>query len=385
MKRRASPDGTDETAASLKRSRAASNKLENLARLLDLTGLTSEPDLSSRFQQIASVLLHQYRIVLAQAENQKESYEVLELEFYLRKDGCHEDPFAHATEEQSLSGNWYFHRSPRRSKDASRSATSTTGYRGGTRKGMDLTFGGPVDSKYFAKSKPAPSLAVRGGVLLRSMRRCTDSTLISGPSLLVDEILRRSGASSISDLVQNKWSGDTSALSARKHFPSLYFEQRSAEDLSSSPVYSSPRIGLDLGHPGTTASVGHPRVTFVSRPYRYFVSPSMLTANGRIQTFIGILAYHLHERQESPISSRSISTGHSPVLSEDSELCQDISTTTGIKIPTVKNYVEDYEIGRAKGTLSQFAGQVGKGVGRSPARYLRMMGTLDRVLAPVHV
>ena len=35
------------------------------------------------------------------------NFAILELEFYLYKTGCHEDPFTHGTEEQRLSGRWY--------------------------------------------------------------------------------------------------------------------------------------------------------------------------------------------------------------------------------------------------------------------------------------
>ncbi|EIN10844.1 hypothetical protein PUNSTDRAFT_31796, partial [Punctularia strigosozonata HHB-11173 SS5] len=345
-----------------------------LPQLLDLTKFDTFSDLSSRFDLIASALLRDYYLVLDSTGSAQDKYEVIELELYLRKDGCHEDPFAHATEEQATSGRWYFHRSPRRSEDASRSATSMTGYRGGTRKGMDLTFGGPVTSGYFASSRTAPAAVVRGGVLLRSIRRISDSTLISGPSLLVDEVLRGSGSPSIPDLVQNKWVGDTSALSPSPHFPRLYLQGRPPAERSSAQIYTSPRIGLDLAHPGTTAYVGHPRVSFVSRAYRYFVHPEKLTANGRIQTFLGVLAHHLCRGVKNP--SRRVPVEELLSGLKDPEASRYICATTGLKMATVERYLAEYEAGLEKGDLAKFTGPVGKGVAGSPARYLRMVGTL---------
>ena len=34
-------------------------------------------------------------------------YDILEIEFYLLKEGCHEDPYTHGAEEQRSSGRWY--------------------------------------------------------------------------------------------------------------------------------------------------------------------------------------------------------------------------------------------------------------------------------------
>src|ERR1700733_6766155 len=88
----------------------------------------------------------------------------------------------------------YFHRAPRRSADSHRSTTSLTGYRGGTRKGLDLTIGKPLnvasESPYFASSTSRNNTIatetplLRGGALLRTLRRISDSKIISGPSVL---------------------------------------------------------------------------------------------------------------------------------------------------------------------------------------------------------
>ncbi|KAK0499404.1 hypothetical protein EDD18DRAFT_1057218, partial [Armillaria luteobubalina] len=53
-------------------------------------------------------------------------------------------------------------------------------------------------------------------------------------------------------------------------------------------TYISLAFGLDLSHPGTTASPTHLRVEFISQPYRYFVDPEKLAATGRAQILLGV-------------------------------------------------------------------------------------------------
>lgn len=78
----------------------------SLCELLDFSEVTEQSELTNRFQLIASTLLLEHVLVLT-SENGTFEYEILELEFYLYKSGCHEDPFTHASEEQRESGNWY--------------------------------------------------------------------------------------------------------------------------------------------------------------------------------------------------------------------------------------------------------------------------------------
>jgi len=263
-----------------------------LQDLLDFSeGVETEEDIERRFKHIAVTLLHGYRLVVQHDEDTKEiEFEVLEAEFYLLIGGCYEDPFTHWSEEQKISGQWYFHRAPRKSADSYRSSTSLTGYRGGTRKGLDLTIGRippPVLSKHFVPLPTSnPSLPpLRGGILLRSLRQLgPNGKVISGPSLLVDHIINVSGASSISDLVENKWAGDTCAFISEKDERStrLFLRPVSEPSLTSSSsraastIYFSPRIGLDLSHPGTTNPEIlplHPRIQFLPKPYRFFYPP----------------------------------------------------------------------------------------------------------------
>ena len=273
--------------------------------LLDLTSLSTPSSqatlheaVSTRFSQIAKALLGSHHLCLSSpSHTQPILYDILELEFYLNlsrsgADGSlytHSDPFTHASEEQRVSGRWYFHRAPA----GKNGGVSKTGYRGGTRKGLDLTFGGPVESGFFASSSSGASSSTakstsdtRGGILLRCLRRRSDKAIISGPSLLVDEILAQSGAQSISELVEGAsfWGGKTGAFGASSvGSPTLRVRRNDdSEDAEEQPVvYSSPRIGLDLSNPNVTLSLSDLRIQLIARPYRYIVHPELVTSKGK--------------------------------------------------------------------------------------------------------
>ncbi|KAG5642966.1 hypothetical protein DXG03_001814 [Asterophora parasitica] len=357
-----------------------------LQHALDFTALDSHSSISERFDLVGSTILHDFELVV-RVDEVETAFEILELEFYLWKDGCHEDPFTHGNEEQRVSGRWSFHRSPRRSADSHRSATSATGYRGGSRKGLDLTIGGPApptSSPYFSQgattnSSDQPSaIGIRGGALLRSLQRVSDSKqVISGPSLIVDEILRLSSAPSISSLVEQTWSNNISAFACSRNGTSLFLRPKATASSVSTPptVYRSPRIGLDLSHPGTTASPTHPRVVFLARRYRYFTHPTFLTANGRTQTFLGVLRTCL---------DLDLDAGQA-LDDDDDQLRAAVKRIMGLGEPTVARYLGYFRGGRESGKLEAFVGAKGKGASQSPATYLAMMGTLDQYRAETDV
>ncbi|KZT29538.1 hypothetical protein NEOLEDRAFT_1154003 [Neolentinus lepideus HHB14362 ss-1] len=370
----------------LKREASVANELhdapetpEDLLRLLDLSSLTSEVDISARFRDIAKALLLEYRICLRCGEVATE-FDVLELEFYLYKPGCHEDPFTHGADEQKHSGNWYFHKVPRRSPLPPKPTASTSaagGYRGGTRKGLDLTFGTPrpVRSPYFSADSSSrlssPTEAdIVGGILLRTIQRVSDGTVVSGPSLLVDEILRLSEASSIASLVKDKWNTDIFAFhppsSASKFREAdLYLHRRPISAHKDRPiVYTSPRVGLDLSNLETTDSLDHPRVMYMPKPYRYLTHPHLLTSNGRPQTLYGLY------------QGMSLLSDYAQ---DESRVAQELAKLTGLKQSSVVKYLSDYKQGYECGKLRSFIGAAGKGASSSPATYLRMMGTLRRM------
>jgi hypothetical protein len=194
----------------------------------------------------------------------------------------------------------------------------------------------------------------------------TDSTVISGPSLLVDELLRTSRASDIPELVNDKWLGNISAFRAPSPSdpdsnPVTLFIGVKQETPSPPQIYKSPRIGLDLSHPSTRLDPSDRRVRYVSKPYRYFVLPHLLTANGRGQTFLGV---HNHCVDVLQISKRSSLAGK-------------IASLAGLKPQTVDKYLNTYQEALASGELERFIGSRGKGASSSPGTFLQLMGALQ--------
>lgn len=220
-----------------------------------------------------------------------------------------------------------------------------------------------------ASSTSTQDNSTRGGILLRSMRRISDGTFISGPSLLVDELLRASGAPTVGSLVSDYLGSSLSAFQAGESAGqigsqtcSINLQPRNSAVPRRPVVYNSPRIGLELSHPGTTSSASDPRIVFVQKLYRFFIQPHLLTANGRVQTFLGLY----------------LMLSEAEILSEDS-LLQEVSRIAGLNYASVAKYASEYSHGREKGRIDQFIGPTGKGAASSPAQYLRMMGTLRRI------
>ncbi len=121
-----------------------------------------EHTLPGWFDAIAERLLCGCRLMVA-----GEAHRLTEIEMYYHG-GWHLDPFSHRDPVTKATGPWYFHR--------------THGvYRGGSFKGVDLTFGG---TEAF------------GGILIRGVER-EDGVLVDGPSLLVDYLLGRSGKATV--------------------------------------------------------------------------------------------------------------------------------------------------------------------------------------------
>ena len=407
--------------------------LLSLRDLLDFTSLDDEVAITNRFDMIARVLMHEHQLVV-HCEGAETAFEIQEMEFYLQKDECYEDPFTHGSEEQKVSGRWYvpsfiifcqytdenimkryFHRAPRRSNDASRSSASLTAYRGGTRKGLDLTIGGlppRTISSYFVSQSTnsllVPNVAdvqgdrhgprstefVRGGILLRGLRSLTkdgaiDTNLkknsVYGPSLLVDRILNLNGASSISELVEVKWGGDTSALdppsasSTSSRTSYLYLKPVTCSIPSLPKIHKSPRIGLDLSHPGITIPNDqstlidcHPRIRFLPKMLRYYTRPRELT-KGRAQSIYGFIHTALATRFDFRDDN---------YLSRDKAFRAILTEAIGVKDALVEKYLWEYDAGRKEGLkhLALCVGPGGKGAADSPTSYLKMMGAFDAAL-----
>jgi hypothetical protein len=207
-----------------------------------------------------------------------------EVEFYFNGPR-HPDVFAHGDPIQRELGRWYFHR--------------TAGeYRGGTYKGVDITFG----------RDDAPA-----GILIRGAERLDgDGALLDGPCVCVDHALALTAQPSIAALV------DTFD---RAVDPPAAGSSPLAVTLDATPrpprvVYESPRVGLSLKRGATPA-----RQRFLAQPYRFLTEPAR-TKKGRLHLVIG-----LHRQ------------GHSD---------QAIARITGSTLGQVSKYVAQYEAGKGR-------------------------------------
>lgn len=118
------------------------------------------------FSNIARFLLNN---CVVRAGNR--TFHLREVEFYYKDLSAHPDLFTHGDPVQLEMGRWYFHR--------------TNGeYRGGTYKGLDITFG---DGQTFA------------GILIRGLQP-DDGDHIDGPCLSVDQLLRDTQQDSVAAL-----------------------------------------------------------------------------------------------------------------------------------------------------------------------------------------
>lgn len=197
--------------------------------------------------RLATALLERFELV---AEGR--AHRVEELELYLFGPR-HQDPFAHRDPIQAEPGRWYFHKTGR-------------GYRGGSYKGLDLTFG---------------RSGAFGGVLLRSLR-ADDGTLVEGPSLCVDRILRCTGGASVAEL-------DARIGGARATDPGSILHLREAPRREVDIVRTA-RVGLTLKRCALPSEMP----AFLLRPDRFLTAPREIK-KGRVHTVVA-----LHQRGLDP-------------------------------------------------------------------------------------
>lgn len=227
-----------------------------------------------------------------------------EIEFYYRGRG-HEDPFAHADPVQVHLGRWYFHR--------------TGGvYRGGSFKGVDLTFG---DGEAHA------------GILIRGIESETGE-VVDGPSLVVDRVLELCGRRTVAEL--DKFIGARSAWDTTNPLHVI-----PAESLAKD-ILACARVGLSLRR----ARAGSKMPAYLTRPYRFLTNPRR-TAKGKVQMVIG-----LHRM------------GHPP---------DEIRNATGCPARSIAAYLGEYESGRREGMF-----EASFGIELGPKDLCRLHGIADR-------
>lgn len=234
------------------------------------------------FDRIAERLLNGTHFMVG-----PERHRFTEIEFYYHG-GKHLDTFTHRDPIQTQVGRWYFHK------------TRGT-YRGGSFKGLDVTFGG--DHAF-------------GGILIRGIEPA-GGQLIDGPSLCVDHMLKRTGMPGVAALDQ--------AIGGRLVWDEdcpLHLEMT---DMADRPLLRTARVGLSLKR--LRSSEPPPR--FIMRPYRYLSEPRRI-GKGKMHVALALYAQ-----------------GHSP---------EKIREMTGCTKAALERYLAAFEEGKKSGDFAPFWG-----------------------------
>jgi hypothetical protein len=231
---------------------------------------------ASWFAEIAALLIGETALAIAGV-----AHRLREVELYYHGPG-HHDPFAHREAPQLTCGRWYFH-------------SRAGAFRGGSFKGLDLTFG--------------PSDAF-GGILLRTIE-APDGGVISGPSLLVDHVLARTGHDRVATLA--------AALERREADDDGALLSLAAAPPRGDAILATARVGLSLR--AMTAARAEAMGRYVLRPYRFTDAPAI--RKGRVHTIVA-----LHQ------------AGHGP---------EAIAAATGSPRRAVERWLAAYREGLARG------------------------------------
>ncbi|ORX57433.1 hypothetical protein DM01DRAFT_1381986 [Hesseltinella vesiculosa] len=256
-----------------------------LEKLLSVPLTTEEKGAEAHYrdalQHICRQLILDYDIAIASSEPQQPPriFNMVEVEAYFKTSEQHHhvDPYTHAHPIQFKSGLWYFHHA------------GLHGFRGGTRKGMDVTIGNPESG-------------AAGGILIRTLRDDKEGKLIHGPSLVVDAILEQLGHTQIKELVVSRfddtktkgvcWDKDSgiTLVPKPKKSPSPTIVTESKDDTT----LGTPRIGLSLKRKTTTTAFDQ-QLDYLTRPYRMIVWPYGRFAKGLPYTIVGLFSEGIPE------------------------------------------------------------------------------------------
>jgi len=167
---------------------------------------------SDKFAKLAYWLLNEIDFVIGD-----KICKICEIEFYLFTDD-HQDIYTHRNDDQSTPNKWYFHK-------------KGNTYKGGTYKGLDITFG--------LSNKPA-----FGGILIRGLSEIDNEPIncqsIVGPCKSVDYILEHTNSENINTLVP--YIGDVSDNTKK-----IYLKP-SVGRLPGT-IYKGVRVGLTFKYP----------------------------------------------------------------------------------------------------------------------------------------
>ncbi|AYV83001.1 MAG: hypothetical protein Hyperionvirus3_147 [Hyperionvirus sp.] len=177
--------------------------------LLDSPIYKDRETIQSIFDKMADILLNRTILKIGSKD-----CILTEIECYIFN-ANHPDLYTHRDDDQKKALHWYFHKAAGKS------------YRGGTYKGMDITFG--------FKDQKTP---IYGGVLIRAIRLGEEE--VAGPSKVVDKILSIFKKKSISSLVKYLKTLDINKSALKLVLTDVNRNQ---------PIYQSPRVGLSFKYP----------------------------------------------------------------------------------------------------------------------------------------
>lgn len=183
------------------------------------------------FQAIANELMNEILLTI-----NKNIYRICELEFYFYTK-FHKDPFIHKDPMQQIPNCWYFHRQ------------NGKGYKSGSFKGLDITFG--FNNNCY------------GGILIRSIKSLSENKIIDGPCNVVNTMIRECGTESISELVE--YLGDLKVNNAESKIRLMPDGQ-----LEKKEIFSGPRVGLTLKN-GTKE-----KEEYLMKDYRFLIYPNQI-------------------------------------------------------------------------------------------------------------
>lgn len=203
--------------------------------------ISSEDVIQDWFNNIAQHLLNNSNLFI-----NNQPHRIVEIEFYYFTD-AHQDFFSHCDILQLESGRWYFHK-------------IGGNYKGGTFKGLDLTFG---------------ACDTYGGILIRSIE-APDGNLICGPSLCVDYLLSLTNSQNVATL---------DSLIAKR----IAWDNSNILRLETSllprgdKIFKTARIGLSL----KKATASNQMHSFILRPYRYLTEPRRIN-KGKVHLILAL-------------------------------------------------------------------------------------------------
>jgi|SaaInlStandDraft_5_1057022.scaffolds.fasta_scaffold18447_2 3-methyladenine DNA glycosylase Mpg len=179
-----------------------------------------------KFMMFASHLLKQFKIKIGDTTCSIEEVEV----YYHSQD--HKDKYTHRSSNQLKNATWYFHQFPNGS------------YKGGTFKGLDITFGNEKD--------------IHAGMLIRSIMNVDTNEFFMGPCNSVNYIIKQSGTDSIIDLV-----GSMQNLNVLNDKNAFHLEL--SDTVDNEQIFTGPRVGLSHKFP-----------EYLIKGYRYMKTPKKI-------------------------------------------------------------------------------------------------------------